>query len=215
MMVKTPVIQIHRSHHGGAIIRNKGLGVYETGRIFINPDARLQKLGIKGSCNIIYHFFIRNMRQNHRYLHAPPCGVAHGIQKFPVYNKIGRHNVHIFRCALKHGRIYRFCHLWASGGRFSVGYHKTVVNPGTVKHNILQIFVVSFIACFRHVPHLQIHHRKAPDSVAGDFYRHILPVPETFLLIDILIRQIHAARKSHLSVYHHDFSVVTVVLRRG
>ncbi len=96
MMVKTPVIQIYRPHHGGDIVGNKGLGVHEAGRILINPDARLQKLGIKGSCNIIYHFFIRNMRQNHRHLHTPPCGVAHGIQKFPVHNKIGRHNVHIF-----------------------------------------------------------------------------------------------------------------------
>ncbi len=89
------------------------------------------------------------------------------------------------------------------------------MNLRAVKHNILQIFVVLFIARFRHVPHLQIHHRKAPDGVAGDFYRHILPVPEAFLLIDILVRQVHAARKSHLSVYHHDFSVVAVVLRRG
>ena len=83
------------------------------------------------------------------------------------------------------------------------------------KFRIPQIPAVILRLLLRNIPHLEKHHRKAGDRVALHHDAGILPVAETHLPVDILIRQVNAARKCRVSVYHQDLSVVPVILVGG
>ena len=65
------------------------------------------------------------------------------------------------------------------------------------------------------VPDAEEHHHHRPDGLA--FYQNaaVLPVAEALDLVDVFIREVHAARKSHLSVDEHELAVVAVIEPAG
>ncbi len=71
------------------------------------------------------------------------------------------------------------------------------------------------ILCFVNMPHLQKHQGKAFYCLTLYHHGSILPMPELFLLINILICKIHAAVKRRMPVNHQNFPVVAVIIMRG
>ena len=68
---------------------------------------------------------------------------------------------------------------------------------------------------FKQVPHLQEQECKAGSRIPLQHNRNVLPMPEAFSPVDILIRQIDASVKGDLSVDHQDLPVIPVVIVRG
>ena len=64
---------------------------------------------------------------------------------------------------------------------------------------------------FGQIPHFQKHDGKRPDRFTGEHQSCVLPVSETFLLIDVFISKVYTAVKSSNTIYYKYFSVVTVV----
>src|SRR5699024_8338709 len=65
------------------------------------------------------------------------------------------------------------------------------------------------------IPHIEKHNSKTPDRVARQHDRRILPVPEPFFSINILISTVYPPCKSDLSVDHTNLSVIPIILYGG
>ena len=68
------------------------------------------------------------------------------------------------------------------------------------------------IVIFPEMPHLEEQDGQTFHRTALHLYGIVLPVPETFLPVEVLIGEIHAARKAGPAVYDHDLPVIPVIL---
>src|SRR5699024_5359893 len=82
-----------------------------------------------------------------------------------------------------------------------------VINMGKIRFMLQRILYPA-----DNTPHVKKHNSHTPDSFSFQHNRSILPVPESFFLIDIFVRKIDPSGESGISVNDADFPVVSVIL---
>ena len=140
-----------------------------------------------------------------------------GLCQFVVENQIRRHNMYVVSGCIDDIEVHQLSHGLLIQGTVAVRDHEALHGQlrRIEKFRIPQIPSVILRLLLRNIPHLEKHHGKAGDRVALHHDAGILPVAETHLPVDILIRQVNAARKCRVPVDHQDLSVVPVILVGG
>ena len=82
MMIKTSVIQIYGSAGCHTVICHAHLGVTEARCPLIDPHSIFNQSMIKGTCNTVNHFFIRDSRCNDPDINPPLCSKTQRIGSF-------------------------------------------------------------------------------------------------------------------------------------
>ena len=79
-MIKTSVIQIYGSACCHTVICHAHLGVTEARCPLVDPHSIFNQSMIKGTCNTVNHFFIRDSRCNDPDINPPLCSKTQRIQ---------------------------------------------------------------------------------------------------------------------------------------
>ena len=121
--------------------------------------------------------------------------------------------MHVIFCAVDYIHIDGLSDLLVVQGTISVGDH---VPRGIFRRAYRTLKPLRELRFFLvDVPHLQKQQRKALCCLAFEHDGCVLPVPEAFGQIDILICEIDASGEGCLAVDHKYLSVISVVVMRG
>ena len=181
--------------------------------IFINLHTCFQKLIIVCFCYSKRIFLIWNMGHDNRNIDSSFCSIGKCHNHFIIQNQIRCHDMYIFPGCVEDIQIYLLSHPLFSVWTDLIWHDKSIIVYRKIFRRFI-VFVV-FLFCFCDIPHFQEHISEPFHSFTGQSHCRILPMPETYLLVNIFVCQVCTSGERHFSVNHHDFSVVSVVIISG
>ena len=209
MQVQAAVIQIHRAHRGNAVIHQPGLGVQKARRVAVNFNACPQQMREIAPRQLVDRRLVRHAGRVDAHIDAALGRQPQTGQQVVVQNQVRRADVQPLLRLVDKLQIHVLRHSLAVHRGVGKGLHQTVRfhrhGGGQIAARV-QILVGVFCLPERQKDVCQARCAGAiqPDAA-------VLPVAEPHDFIDILVRQIHTARKGDLSVDDHDLAVVAVV----
>ena len=155
MMIETPVIQIYRSAGCHTVICNTHLGMAEAGCPLIDSYSMFYESVIKGSCNAIDKFLIRNPRCDNSDIHSALCSKAQSMRHFVGNDQIRCHKPTVFFCLVCHADIHFLAYLFIIHRNIRIRLHKSILlSLVVVLHEKLTEIRVIFIFLTDSIPHL-------------------------------------------------------------
>ena len=209
MVVEAAVIQIDGAHHGLTVIHHKDLGVNKARHPLRNFDARADEGRIVGLGQRVRNALVRLARQDEVDIHAPLRRKLEGCFQLPVQNQVGRHDVDVLPGPVEQVDINQLAHPFPVQRAIAVRGRKAL-GPRRGRDGLLE---VSFkLRLPGDIPHLQKDGRQRADRLALQHDSGIFPAAKLLHMVDVLVGQIHAARKAHFAVNDQHFSVVSVII---
>ena len=213
MVIEAAVIQVDGAHGGLPVVGHEDFGMDKTRRVLVDPHPGGQQASVVGLGQSVGQALVRDAGKDEAYVYAPLGGEFQRRLHLLVQDQIGGHDVHIVPCPVQNVQIHPFAHPFPVQGTVGIG-HDEARCPGAALRRRVQSLPALQPARLQ-VPHLQEHQREAAHRLAPQQHAAVLPVAEAAHLVDILIRQVHAAGEGHLPVDHQDLPVVPVVVVGG
>ena len=213
MEVQAPEVHIDCSDDGVLVVCQADLRVDEAGLELENAHTSLRQRLVVCPRHSVDVPFIRNTRRDNAHIDARFCRHAQSRDHLVIQNQIRRHDPEPAAGGLDEALEDRRAHVLvvqrAVCKRLQIALALRILRIIRPErgHILLQPRDI--------VPDAEEHHHHRPDGLA--FYQNaaVLPVAEALDLVDVFIREVHAARKSHLSVDEHELAVVAVIEPAG
>ena len=206
--IKAAEIHVCRADDAHAVVADNALGVQESRRVAVNFDSFLDQFGIKGLGHGKHVFFVGNVGHGDAHVHAALRRVDERALHLSVQDEVGRVDVHIFLRVVDDLQVQIFADVPFLGARRVAERRAENVPRGAVRKVLCVIFL---FAAQR--PELEKHGGKVLHHSAAHEDARIFPRPEGMRLVDVFVREVHAAREGDLAVDDGNFSVRAVVLR--
>ena len=212
MMVQTAVIQIDGAAGSHAVIRNTHLGVTKARGPLINPHTVFDQAGIERTGNAVDQFFIRNTRGNDPHIHTALGCQGQCLRHFIRNDQIRCHKPAVTLRLVCHADIHVFAHLFIVHGAVRIGLNKALLLCliRNVRQISVQISIIRIVGPDG-IPHLQKCYRQRTHRISFQADTRILPIAIRMRHIKIFVGQIITAGETDFSIYHRDFSMVTVI----
>ena len=215
VQIKTAEIQIAGSHGGYRVIRDESLRMDEAFAVLINAHTGFDQLTVIGAGGHVHQLFVPAVGRDNPHVHPAFRRLGQrGNQKI-IDNQIWRINIHIFLGVIDDLQIDLLTDIFRVGGAVAIGLGQAVVGigtglipPGVIPGVVLLIPVAG-------VPQPQKHQGEAPGRFPLQHDGGVLPMSVFNNGVDVLVGQIDAAGKRHLTVDHGDLAVIPVVLQHG
>ena len=213
MKIQAPKIHIDCSDDGVLVVCQADLRMDEAGLELKNTHACLRQRLVVCPRHSVDVPFVRNTRRDNAHIDARFCRHAERRDHLVIQNQIRRHDPEPVAGGLDEALENCCAHVLvvqrAVRERLQIALALCIlriIRPER-SHILLQPRDI--------VPDAEEHHHHRPDGLA--FYQNaaVLPVAEALDLVDVFIREVHAARKSHLSVDEHELAVVAVIEPAG
>ena len=212
MMIQTSVIQVYGSAGCHTVICHTHLCMTETRCPFVDTHSMLYQSVVKGTCDIVDHFFIWNAGCNDSYIYPTLGSQTQSMCHFICDNQIWCHKPAIFFRFIHHTDIHLFAYLFMIHRTVCIGLDKSCLLRLIICLN--QKFgkiTVIFILITDSIPHLQECHCQGTDSLAFQTDACILPLSIRVCEIKILISKVVPSGKSYFSINHCDLAMIPVI----
>ena len=183
----------------------------EARRILVDPHARLQKHRIIGAGQLEDSLLVRNARRHDPHIHPPFGRKAQSCLHLVIHDQVGREDIHIILRAIQDVQVHIFTQALVVQGRIAVGLDKALTLEGFRMPHMGSESFIGFVRMPVGVPHPQKHDRIIPDCLALQHKARVLPVPKAHLFIDVLVRQVHAAAESCMTVDNRYLPMIAVI----
>ena len=211
--IQAPEVHIDCSDDGVLVVCQADLRVDEAGLELENAHARLRQRLVVCPRHSMDVPFVRNARRDDAHVNACFCRYAERRDHLVVQNQIRRHDPEPAAGGLDEALEDRRAHVLvvqrAVCKRLQIALALRILRIVRAErgHILLQPRDI--------VPDAEEHHHHRPDGLA--FYQNaaVLPVAEALDLVDVFIREVHAAREAHFAVDEHELAVVAVIEPAG
>ena len=127
-MIKTSVIQIYGSAGCHTVICHAHLGVTEARCPLVDPHSIFNQSMIKGTCNTVNHFFIRDSRCNDPDINPPLCSKTQRMCHFIRNDQIWRYKPAVFFSFVDHADINFLSYLFIIHWTICIRLYKSVLS---------------------------------------------------------------------------------------